>query len=204
MTPDPAPPTVPTSQLDEGGWERTELSTETIFSLPTVQIRTATVQYADTAAAEALTETRGEEFDGLLRFFAASRLAFDPPLPPGVTPAAIGSMLRKEARRTFKKRLRERGLVDIERDGSQRLRVGNRRRAQVTKFAAAMPLSDGRLPLACWVAPWTTSDDALIVTGGHPQVGLAEFFGLETDDPRLTRSPSAYREEFFSLLRGVE
>lgn len=196
---------MPTARLEAGGWERTDVSTETVFSLPTVQVRTTTVQYADTATADALATTRGERFDGVVRFFSGSRLAFDPPLPPGVTPAAVGSMLRSETRRTFKQRLRERGLVDIERDGSQRLRVGDRRRARVTKFAAGMPLSDGRhLPLACWVAPWTTSDDAVIVTGGHPQVGLAEFFGLDTDDSRLTRSPSAYREEFFALLRAVE
>jgi hypothetical protein len=196
---------MPTSRLAEGGWERTDVSTETIFSLPTVQVQTATVQYADAVTADALAEARGEPFDGMLRFFAGSRLDFDPPLPPGVTPAAVGSMLRNEAQRTFKKRLRERGLVDIERDGSQRLRVGDRRRARVTKFTARIALSGDRdLPLACWVAPWTTSDDAVVVTGGHPQATLADCFGLDTDDSRLTRSPSAYREEFFSLLRTVE
>lgn len=206
MTADPAPPSLPDDDLTAGGFTRTETSVETVFSLPSVQVRTATVQYDDDVTRRALATELDHDIEVSLRFFAGTRLTFDPPLPPGVSPKLIAPMLRSEAQRTFVKRLRERGLCDIDREGSQRAQVGGGRRARVTKYRAAvsLPIGDDVLPLSCWVAPWTTRDDARVVTGGYPAVSIADFFDLDAGGDRLTRMPESYREEFFSLLRGVE
>ncbi len=197
---------MPSDRLAEQGWSRTEVTVETVFSLPTVQVRTATVQYEDDATRAALSRTLDRDIDVSLRFFAGTRLAFDPPLPPGVTPAMVAPMLRTEARKTFERRLRERGLSEIAQESSQRVQVGGENRARVTKYTAKVPLpgTERLLPLACWVAPWTTREGAIIVTGGYPAVALAEFFGFDTDEQRLRRSGKSSRQEFFSLLRAVE
>lgn len=197
---------MPTDELEDGGWTQTEVSVETVFSLPTVRVRTATVQYEDELTRELLTEESGHDIDVTLRFFAGTRLAFDPPLSPGVAPKMIAPMLRHEAQTTFKRRLRERGLVNIDRDGSQRIRLDGKETAHLRKFTATLSLQalDARIPLACWVATWTTTEDAFIVTGGHPTVSLADCLDLTTSDVRLTRSGESYRDEFVSLLRQVE
>lgn len=194
---------MPTDDLDSEGWVRTDDAVETIFSLPGVAVKSATVRYEDERTRQALAEATGHDI--VPRFFAGTRLVFDPSLPPGGSPHAIAPLLRQEARSAFQERLRERGLIDIERHSSQRVRVGGGRRTRVTMFEAALPLSSERaLPLACWLAPWTTSEDAIVVTGGHPRVSLAEFFDLETCEKPLSRSGESCREEFFSLVRGVE
>lgn len=197
---------MPTEGLDGEGWVRTDVSVETVFSLPTLEVQTTTVEYEDKRTRQALAAVLGHEIDVTPRFFAGTRLTFGPPLPRGVSPGAIAPLVRSEARSTFARRLRERGLVDIERNSSRRVLVGGGNRAQVTRFDAAIPVPsvDRTLPLACWVAPWTTSEDVIIVTGGHPTVSLVDFFDLDTSSDRLSRTGESYREEFFSLLRAVE
>ena len=197
---------MPTDQLGSGGWERAHESVDTVFQLPAMRVRGSTVQYEDERTRRALAAATDETLDESTRFFAGTRLTFDPPLPPGATAVMIAPTLKSEARRTFASRLRERGLVDVARDGSQQIRVGDRRRATVTKFAAVNPLDDWdqQLPLACWVAVWTDTDSATIVTGGHPTVALASHLGLDTTDEPLRRSGESYREEFFRLLRAVD
>jgi len=143
-----------------------------------------------------------------VRFFAATTIAFEP-LPPGVSPAAFAPMLRMEARRAFADRLRERGLVDVRKGGSERVRIDRQGRVRFTAFAASDPLeADGleadTLPLECWVGVWTVGDEGRVVTGGYPAVQLRSHLGLEADVPGLTRSQGAAREEFFSLVRAVE
>ena len=197
---------MPTDRLESGGWERTHESVDTVFRLPAMRVRGSTVKYEDERTRGALATATDETLDESTRFVAGTRLTFEPPLPPGTTAVMVAPTLKSEARRTFANRLRERGLVDVERDGSQKLLVGNRRRATVTKFTAVNPLDDWdrQLPLACWVAVWTDTDYATVVTGGHPTVVLASHLGLDTTDETLRRSGESYREEFFTLLRGVE
>lgn len=196
---------MPTDDLEAGDWVRTDTSVETVFSLPGMDVQSASVRYEDEQTRNAMTEALDRELDVPPRFFAGTRLVFEPPLPPGSSPRAIASLLRTSALSTFASRLRERGLIGVERNSSRRLRVG-KRTTRVTRFDAAIPLQDRArdLPLACWVAAWTTSEDAIVVTGGHPTVSLAAFFDLDTSDQQLTRSGESYREEFVSLLRGVE
>lgn len=197
---------MPADRLDAGGWVETETSVETVFSLPSLQVRTATVQYEDGATRETLADTTGGDIDISPRFFAGTRLVFEPSLPPGGSLAPIAPMIRAESRATFKRQLRERGLVDIDREGSQRVRVGGGNRDRVTKYSATIKLDsvEQTLPVACWVTSWTTRQEATVVTGGHPRVSLASYLDIDSDNDLLTQSGESYREEFFSLLRAVE
>lgn len=199
MPSDPTPPSISSNSLEEGGWARADESVETLFQLAAVRVRGATVQYEDERTRRALSDATGGAFEQSVRFFAGTRLAFEPSLPPNAF-LVVAPMVEREARRTFTGRLRERGLAEVERDGSQPVRVGNRH-ASATKFTAVNPELD--LPLSCWVAVWTDSAGGTVVTGGHPSVALASHLGLETTEETLHRSGESYREEFFSLLRSV-
>ena len=199
MPSDLAPPSIPSDSLEEGGWMQADESVETLFQLATMRVRGATVQYEDERTRRALSDATEGAFEQSVRFFAGTRLTFEPSLPPNAF-LVIAPMVKREARRTFTDRLRERGLTGVERDGSQPVRVGNRR-ASATKFVATNLELD--LPLACWVAVWTDGTGGTVVTGGHPSVALAPHLGLETTDETLHRSGESYREEFFSLLRSV-
>jgi hypothetical protein len=212
VTSDPAPPELPTAALDSGGWELADERVETVFELPTMQVRSATRRYEDEQIRAALRNATDGRLDRTVRFFAGTRLVFEPPLPPGVTPSMVAPTLRTEARQAFADRLRERGLVDVERGTSQRVRVAGRNRAHLTKYTAVDPLDgdvgesdagDG-LRLACWLAVWTRSESARVVTGGYPAAALATQFGLDATDGPLARTSESFREEFLSLLRDVE
>jgi len=209
---EPSPPGVPEATLREGGWERVESSVETLFELPAMRVRGATLRYDDTRTREALREAADGTLDVSVRFFAATALVFEPPPPPGVSPTMFAPTLRTEARRAFAARLRERGLVDVERRGSERVRVGRRTRARFTAFTAEQPLDSdgttdfeaGTLPLECWVGVWTDGGEGRVVTGGYPAVQLRSYFDIGTETSALARSQRAAREEFFSLARAVE
>jgi hypothetical protein len=194
---------MPANALDEQGWQQVDERVETLFSLPGMRVRGATVRYEDDRTSDALEEATDGNVDIAAQFLAGTRVGFDPPLPPGVAASMVAPTLRSEARQNFATRLEERGLVGVERDGSQRIKI-NRKRARVTKFRATMPLDWADLPLACWVAVWTPRPGATIVTGGHPSVTLAEQFDLDSDEACLHRSGEAYRNEFFEFLRAVE
>ncbi|MEF8814237.1 MAG: hypothetical protein V5A55_10535 [Halovenus sp.] len=203
----PSPPGVPEVTLREEGWEPVEESVETLFESPTMRIRGATLRYDDVRTREALREATDGALDVPVRFFAATALGFEPSPPPGVSPTMFAPTLRTEARRAFAKRLRDRGLRNVEKQGSERVRVGRRTRARFSAFAAEQPLEGlgaGTLPLECWVGVWTDGSEVRVVTGGYPAVQLSTHLDIGADVPALTRSQGAAREEFFSLARAVE
>lgn len=199
---DPTTPVLP-DWLTERGWERVEESVETVFELPALRVRGGTVRYEDVRSHEALAAA-GEQLDGPVRFVAGTQLAFEPSLPPWVTPSMVAPTLRTEARKSFERRLRERGLRAVERRRSERIRVAGRRRARLTKFTATRPLEEGELPLVCWLAVWTTTDNGLVVTGGYPDRMLAEQFEIDDGTDVLRTAPTAYREAFLDVLKAVE
>jgi len=200
------PPPIPKSSLETDGWERTADRSETLFSLPTMQILGRTLQYEDARSRRELSEATGGEIDQTVRFFAVTTVGFDPPLPPGTTPTMFVPTLRSEARRNFVDRLEQRGLTAIEKGRSERLKLSKRKRVRAHKYRAVDPLNgiEGQeLPLECWIAIWTTGGTVRIVTSGYPAVSLDTQFDLEPTGEILSRSPRQYREAFFSLLRGV-
>ncbi len=209
---EPSPPGVPEATLREEGWERVDKSVETLFELPAIRIRGATLRYDDTRTREAARAATDGALDVPVRFFAATALSFEPSPPPGVSPTMFAPTLRTEARKAFAERLRDRGLRGVEKRGAERVRVARRTRARFTAFTAEQPLEGdgteglgaGALPLECWIGVWTDGGEVRVVTGGYPAVQLSTHLDIGTDVPVLARSQAAAREEFFSLARAVE
>jgi hypothetical protein len=203
MATDPEPLELPADERD--GWAVVDGSVETLFELPTVRVRGTVRQYEDERTREALYEATDGGMDHTIRFFATTRLGFEPPLPPGTTPAMIVPVLRPEARQSFTDRLHDRGLTDVEQTGRERIRLGDRTRVRLTRYTAVDPLpgTDVELPLECWLGVWTDGT-VNVATSGYPTVPLAAQFDLEADEQLLGKSGNDYREEFRSLLRAVE
>ena len=206
----PDPPTVPESELESGGWEFVEESSETMARLPTARVRGTTRRYEDQQLRETLRAATDGGCDRTVRFFAATRVVFEPPPPPGISVSMAGPTLRTQARQAFADRLRERGLTDVERVSSQRVRTDDRSRARLTRFDA-LDRFDCRgepveLALSCWVGVWTCSKTARVVTGGYPTSPVAEQLDLDssTRAEPLVREGDSFREELLSLLRAVE
>ncbi|MEF8887882.1 MAG: hypothetical protein V5A30_08750 [Haloarculaceae archaeon] len=196
-----ADPPYPTVEVPDG-WELSEETVETLFDLPTMSVRGASRRYEDRAGRDALADATDPPYDETLRFFAATRLAFEPGLPPGTLPASILPSVRQQARRSFKQRLRDRGVSRLSRGRSERLRVdGSRVRAR--SYTGTVDTPDSQtLPVEGWLAAWH-DDDFFVVTGGYPDGRLVDVFGLEGTDHLLSIPPRDYRDDFFDLLRGV-
>jgi hypothetical protein len=150
-------PRYPTVDVPDG-WEVTEERVETLFELPTMSVRGATRRCEDRATRATLAAATDPPYDEPLRFFAATRLAFDPGLPPGTLPASILPSVRQQARRSFKQRLRDRGVSRLSRGRSERLRVdGSRVRAR--SYTGTVDTPDGQtLPVEGWLGAWHGDD----------------------------------------------
>lgn len=196
-----ADPRYPTVEVSDG-WELTEEGVETLFELPTMSVRGASRRYEDRAGRDGLAAATDPPHDETLRFFAATRLTFEPGLPPGTLPASVLPSVRQQARQRFKQRLRDRGVSRVSRDRSERLRVdGSRVRAR--SYTGTVDTSGGyALPVEGWLAAWY-DEDFFVVTGGYPAERLADVFGLEGAGELLSTPPRVYRDDFFDFLRSV-
>ena len=204
MTDSITPPAVPEKALDSGGWTLVDEQTETVFELPTVQVRGITRRFEDDRSRAALAGV-GSDTEHPTRFFAVSRLAFDPPLPPGVGTSMVAPTVRTEAKKAFAKRLERRGLEDVSRERRERFRLPDRTRVRLWRYTATLPSEQfaDNLPLECWLGVWLRSNAVFVVAGGHPTVALSARLSGTVDHDALTRSPGEYRDEFFELLRAT-
>lgn len=206
------PPSFPavTDDRIDSGWTLVDERVETLFELPGMRVHGAIRQYEDVVTREALTEAVGSDVGQSVRFFAATRLGFDPGLPPGTLPSMILPSIRQEARRTFKKRLRERGLENVRCGRRERTRVDGAR-LHLTSYDAVSPPAENRggktsddqtLPVTGWVGVW--HDDTFhVATGGYPSQRLTDVFELDATGTPLDTSPAAYRDELFDLFQSV-
>jgi hypothetical protein len=200
MASDPDYPTVPTAKLD--AWKLVEESVETVFELPGARVVGATRQYEDEQLRTAVAEATDGDIDHRWRFFAATRLGFDPMLPPGTMPSMILPMVRSEAKKTFKERLQRRGIEDIERGRRERVRVRSGKRARLIRYDAVDPLGDG-VPVTGWVGVWNDGTDFFVVTGGYPSRPLSDVLEVEGGADSLDRTGSEAQDELLDLLRDV-
>lgn len=195
-------PAVPEDQLDAGGWTLVEEREETLFRLPTAQVRGYTSLYEDGDLREAV--ERAADVDRQWRFFFATRLSFVPPLAPGVGPAMLTPTVQSEARRQFASDLRERGFEDVSRGRTERIRVRSGGRAHLQSFEARLPVGVGgiaTLDVEGWLGVWTTAGEFRLAGGAYP-TGLPEL-GDALGVPDLPDAGDC-REELWRLIRDVE
>jgi len=203
MATDPDPLALPDDVCERRGWELVEQSTETLFQVPTARIRGTTCRYDDQRARRALAEATDGAVDHLVRFFATTRLSFQPSLPPGTGPAMVMPVLLPEARRNFVDRLTDRGLAEVDREGTERVGLGRGTRVRLTRYSANDPAVDREdLPLECWLGVWNDGG-ILIAACGYPTVPLADHLGIESDEDALTKGGAAFRDEFRAALREL-
>jgi hypothetical protein len=164
-------------------------------------VRGASRRLEDRSTRETLAGVTDPSYDETLRFFAATRLAFDPGLPPGTLPSSVLPSVRQQARQQFKRRLRERGVGRVSRGRSERVRVDGSR-VRVRSYTGTVDAGGRDLPVEGWLAAWHDGD-FFVVTGGYPDDRLSDAFGLADADPSLSRPPREYRDDFFDLLRAV-
>jgi hypothetical protein len=206
-------PSVPDDRLD--GWTMVEETTETLFALPTMRVRGRTLVYEDGPLREAL-RAADDAFDMPWRFFFATRLAFRPPLAPGIGPLSVLPSVASELRRSFASDLEDRGFRAVERGRNQRMRTDTGDRARLTKYTARYAVErdhrkgdghrndgddDHDIAIEGWVAVWTRRGGFRIAGGAYPTQGFAALCESAGVDPG---DPNAYREELLGLLRAVE
>jgi hypothetical protein len=184
-------PSVPTAKLDEWGFEEHERTTRTRLSLPQVEIREHTVVYGDARLRSSVRDSSG--VDRTWRFFFATGLEFLPPLPPGVGPVAVYPMVQSEGRRGFETDLRERSIEDVERAGTERVRVDTGERATLTRYRGRHTVDGESYGVEGWFGIWTRQGRFRLAGGGFP-----------TKLPGTAAEPDRYRSELLTLVRGVE
>jgi hypothetical protein len=194
-------PTVPVDRLD-GTWERAEDTTETLFGVEGADVRGHTVVYEDTDLRAAVREATDGELDQSWRFFFATRLAFRPPLAPGIGPAMVLPSVKTEAVRQFAADLTDRGVVDVERGRRERIRTEDRSRVTLRQVTGEVTLPDGDpAPVEGWVGAW--ADGHIRLAGGaYPRSSLADRFPA-AESTALDGSADGYREKLLDLLRAV-
>ena len=183
-------PVVPEERLRAEGWERTEdVTRERRFG--TGVATEHTVVYTDADLRERVEAATGD--DGAWRFFFASSLVFDPPLPPVTGTASVRPTVAREAREAFESDLRERGVRRLSRRRRERARVDSGDRASLYPYRGTL-VGDGELDVAAWLAVWTADGDFRLAGGGYPERLPAGVAG----------DPTAYRETLLELVRAVE
>jgi hypothetical protein len=211
-------PTVPEDRLDTDGWRLTADTTETLFRLPTAQVRGRTVLYEDArlgrAVARSIGSPRtggGEEKTDPWRFFFATRLEFSPPPAPGFGIASVLPSVIREAGDSFADDLRDRGFEQVERGRRERTRTAAGDRLTLRQYEAVLPLAGrvsgsglpDRLGVEGWVGAWASGTSFRVAGGAYPVEGTAELLaGLETSD-RPDISPRRFRDELLELVRAV-
>jgi hypothetical protein len=125
-------PSVPAEELTSAGYGQSEDREETLADLP---------------GARAVGRTLVYEREGA--FFFATRVGFEPGLPPGGAPLLAPTVFSAADRR-FRETLRERGAGDIEARGRERCRVRTGERARMRRYAADIDGERAAATLCCW------------------------------------------------------
>jgi hypothetical protein len=165
-----------------------------------MRVRAHTVVYGDASLREAVRAATG--VDDTWRFFFATRLGFEPPLPPVTGTASVYGGVRREARDAFVDDLRERGIADVERGRSERMRTETGDRVSLTRYRGRYRLDhEGEtveIPVAGALGVWTHDGSFRLAGGGYPDHSLATLLpGAPATDP------TAFRNELLDLLRGT-
>jgi hypothetical protein len=99
----------------------------------------------------------------------------------------------REARRSFAADLRERGVRNVERGRSERLRTESGDRARVTGYRGTVRVGEETVGAAGWVGVWTTGGEFRLAGGGYPEERIAA----------VDYDPGGARDALFDLLRAV-
>ena len=160
------PPEVPERLLSEGGWELLEEREETLATLPAARVEGVTHVYEDEALRERVAGATG--VDQAWRFLFASRVAFRPPLAPGLGTAMVRPMVASEARRAFVEDLEDLAVVDVDRARSERVRTRDGERVRLRSYRGRLPVGDAALSVEGWLGVWSVDREFRVAGGAYP------------------------------------
>ena len=188
------------TDLDERGWTLIDDDEDVRVELPTVRVLARTLVYADESLRDRVREATG--VDHTWRFFFATRLAFDPPLPPITGAASVYGSVRSEARDAFVADLRDRGVEGIERGRTERTRTETGDRLSLTRYRGRYRLDRNgdpvRVPVAGLLGVWTTEGEFRLAGGCYPDGSLAATLGGAPET-----NPNRFRTDLVDLVRAV-
>lgn len=229
----PTPPQVPEERLEEGGWKRTDAFTEEVFEREfagvTVTATAVTRIYDDAALAAEIEEKTLGAVQAQQASFFATRVTFDPnlaDLPGGVGREELIDRTEEEARASFRARLEDAGLTNIEQSGTGTFEpatadVEGRRTDYTADFAfdaMEFPVSEdrtvtvegGAIGVSGTLAVWVTEEGVLVTGGAHPAENFERTVEEElseaitvTVDMDLGLTPEEYRTELQGLMTNV-
>ncbi|MFB6072615.1 MAG: twin-arginine translocation signal domain-containing protein [Halobacterium sp.] len=226
-----APPQVPQSALDEGGWTRTNRSTETVFEESygpvTVTAKSTTLTFSDQRLAQSITEKTLGQIDGTMAIYAASHINFSPDL--NNLPAAVGreevvNRAEKQAKDQFKQRMRDKGLTNVRETGEEPFQTDSGKSPGLTTFSAEFPVGTltydaggesfeievGSIAVAGDLAVWNEDDYVVVAGGAYPAENYAKTTKKQlseaitvTVDIDLGLTPQQYKQEVRNLMAAT-
>ncbi|GCF14761.1 hypothetical protein Harman_26960 [Haloarcula mannanilytica] len=227
------PPDVPTQRLEDGGWTRTDLSSETVFDRSygpvNVEAVSSTVQYVDEQLQERVASRTLDQVATALSVFFATRVDFSPNLdnlPGGVGREELLAEVRMNARDSFEQQMEAQGLTDIEETGGGTIDINTGETAETTELSAVFPFEGitfdvteneaveipaADIDISALFAVWHHGDFVLISGGAYPAQNFEQVVenalsdGITvTVDVDLGLQPDAYRTEIRNLITGVQ
>jgi hypothetical protein len=226
-----AAPEVPQDQLQDGGWEQTNRTEETVFEESygpvTVTAKSTTLTFSDKVLAASVKDKTLSQIDGTLAIFSASHINFSPDLnnlPGGVGKKEIVEQAEQSAREQFKQRMRDEGLENVLQTGEEEFQTDSGASPGLTTFSADFPVGTieydtgaetfsidvGAIEVAGDLAVWNSGDYVVVAGGAYPaesfstttQKDLSEAISV-TVDIDLGLTPEDYRTEVRNLIAGT-
>ena len=226
-----APPQVPDQQLEDGGWEQTDRSEETVldesYGPVNVTAKSTTLTFSDTALAAEVSEKTLDRIDGTLAIFAASHINFDPNLnnlPAGVGTEEVVSETESQARRQFEQRMRDQGLENVERVGEEEFSTDSGKSPGLATYRGEFPvgtiefeassetftLDVDTIEVAGDLAVWNQGDFVVVAGGAYPAENFAETVSRDLSaaisvsvDVDLGLTPDRYQAEIRNLIAAT-
>lgn len=226
-----APPDVPENKLEDGGWEQTNRTEQTVFNEEygpvTITGKSTTLTFEDTQLAQSVRDKTLGQIDGTLGLYSASHINFSPDLnnlPGGVGREEVLEQVDTAANEQFQQRMRDNGLQNVTKTGTERFQTDSGADAGLTTYSAEYPVGEmtyqtgsesvtidvGAIEVAGDLAVWNENDYVVVAGGAYPfenftkttQKNLSEAISV-TIDIDLGLTPEEYRSEVRGLVAAT-
>lgn len=228
-----APPDVPESALEDGGWVLGEEDTREVFEEDygpvTVTAKAHSLLYTnDELAARVETDTLGS-VSGTLATFAATRVKFSPDLtslPESVGREQLVDQVESNSKKQFEQRMRNAGLTSVAELETGEMQVDTGETARYTGYEAAyevgefsfdlpngdpMTIDVDAIAVAGDLAVWVHEGSVLVVGGAYPAENFAIAKSADITDAitvdvsvDLGLTPTEYSTEVESLISATK
>lgn len=203
----PEPPAITTEP-----WKQVDEWSETAFENRFVTVKSTNAVYEDPAFLATFEALMPAHIDQSPRAVFTTGLTFDPPPPGDRTMERLLAIAAKYASREFQKSLGEDGLENVERTGSQDLRLRGKRTAKAFQYDAGYPLdgdavgapgTDPVVSIRVWAAIWSRDDSFEMGGGIYPLEDLSDAVARAGGETTVSveAQPGGDRREVLDRIR---